>query len=134
MQPLTKNVLLVEDCPSDVSLLEQMLAGLGNHITITAVPRLIDAFKCMEKGSFDIILLDLNLSDVDGVVSITALASEFPETPIIVYSGLEDSRTKLNACLCGASNYLVKGRETATTLEKAIMNARIIPRDVALAY
>lgn len=123
MQKSNKNVLFVEDCPSDVFLLEEMLDGIGNqNINITAVPRLTDAFKCMDKGSFDLILLDLNLVDMDGVTSIVALAAEFPDTPIIVYSGQEDSRIKLDAYMCGASGYLVKGRETGETLEKAIMN------------
>ena len=125
-QQISKNVLLVEDCPSDVFLLEEMLEATGNHnIKITTVPRLIDAFKCIDKQLFDLILLDLNLMDIDGVASIVALTAEVPNTPIIVYSGEESTRVKLNAYLCGASGYLVKGRETGMTLEKAIMNTEL---------
>lgn len=123
MQQRIKNVLVIEDCPSDVFLLEQMLDGTGNHnIKISSVPRLIDAFQRIDDEVFDVILLDLNLPDIDGVASIAALNAEVPNTPIIVYSGQESPRMKLNAYLCGAAGYLVKGRETGATLEHAIMH------------
>ena len=126
MQEYIRDVLVVEDCPSDVFLLEQMLKETGNNnIKVTSVPRLIDAFHCISEKSFDVILLDLNLPDIDGVASITALTAESPETPVIVYSGQESTRMKLNALMCGAKNYLVKGRETGATIEKAIMDIRV---------
>lgn len=117
-----KRVLFIEDCASDVFLLEQMLECTGTgQITLHSAPRLIDAFKCLQNDDFDVILLDLNLADIDGVASVTALRAEFPDTPILVYSGQEDARTKLNTYLCGAVGYLVKGRETGASIERAIM-------------
>lgn len=125
MSERPRNVLVVEDCQSDVFLLEQMLRESGNHnIHITSVPRLIDAFQRIDQEHFDVILLDLNLPDIDGVASIAALNAEVPHTPIIVYSGQESPRMKLNAFLCGAAGYLVKGRETGSSLENAIMNTQ----------
>jgi len=126
MQTQQKHVLLIEDCPGDVFLLEQMLKDTKNHnITITQVPRLVDAFDKLGTEHFDAIILDLNLPDIDGVASIAALSAKLPEVPIIVYSGQENTRLKLNALLCGAANYLVKGRETGASIEKAIMTSRV---------
>ena len=123
-QPV-KKLLVVEDCPSDVFLLERMLADSGvSDIEITNVPRLIDAFQRIDREHFDVILLDLNLPDIDGVASIAALNAQVPGTPIIVYSGQDDPKLKLVAKMCGASGYLVKGRETGHSLEYAITVAQ----------
>lgn len=124
MGSISKKVLFIEDCASDVFLLEQMLENTGHdHISIHTVARLIDAFKCLQHTSFDLILLDLNLEDMDGVESVLVLKAEFPQTPILVYSGQENARIKLNTYLSGAFGYLVKGRETGETIGRAIMNA-----------
>ena len=120
-----KKLLVVEDCPSDVFILENMLNDCGcSDIEITNVARLIDAFQRIDKETFDVILLDLNLPDIDGVASIAALNAQVPNTPIIVYSGQDDPKLKLVAQMCGASGYLVKGRETGHSLEYAITAAQ----------
>jgi len=111
---------VVEDSISDVSLLERMLENTNTTIEITNVRRLIDAFQCIDNQSFDVILLDLNLLDIDGVSSVAALAAEAPMTPVIVYSGMENRALMEKALLCGAKHYLVKGREDSHSLRHAI--------------
>lgn len=118
MRPSRKKILVVEDCDSDVSLLKRMLEGRG--IEIASAARLIDAFQHIDGEHFDVILLDLNLIDMDGVASVSALVAEVPDTPIIVYSGMEDRRLQEAALMCGASQYLVKGREDGHSLQRAI--------------
>lgn len=125
-------VLLVEDSPSDVYLLEQMLNDERNgefKYHFHDVPRLIDAFSVLDRLSFDVVLLDLNLVDMDGVSSIAALHKEKPSLPIIVYSGMDDSKVKEKALMLGAHHYLVKGRESSYSLnfmiEQTIERARL---------
>lgn len=125
MQDQRKKLLIIEDCASDVCLLERMLetaGGLG-QVQLTSVPRLIDAFQRIDDELFDVILLDLNLLDMDGVASVAALSAEVPGTPIIVYSGMENHKLKEAALMCGAKNYLVKGRENGRSLQDAIIRA-----------
>ena len=118
-------VLVVEDCPSDVFLLEQMLADAGGlgEAEITSVPRLIDAFRRLDEEAFDVILLDLNLADMDGVASVAALTAEAPDTPILVYSGMQNRRLRRAALMCGARQFLIKGHEDGCSLRKAITAA-----------
>lgn len=124
-QIINKKLLVVEDCASDVHLLERMLNNYDgkNKIKITSVPRLTDAFRLIDDEWFDIILLDLNLLDIDGIASVAALHAEVPGIPILVYSGMEDPKLKEAAKLCGASQYLVKGREDTHSLQHAIRSA-----------
>ncbi len=124
-QIIQKKLLVIEDCASDVWLLERMLGHSDgkNSIGITSVPRLTDAFRLIDDEWFDVILLDLNLLDIDGVASVAALHAEVPDVPIIVYSGMQDRKMRESAMLCGAHDYLIKGEENMDSLRYAIRSA-----------
>jgi CheY-like chemotaxis protein len=118
-------ILQVEDCKSDVVLVERMLeeVSVGCFYEITDVPRLVDAFYKMDKENFDLVLLDLNLLDIDGVAAVAAVRAQAPHIPIVVYSGTNDAQTKEKALMCGAQHYLVKGRESGFGLKYIIEHA-----------
>ena len=115
-------ILLVEDCKSDVFLVEQLLeeVSVNCFYEIIDVPRLVDAFSQIDKDDYDMVMLDLNLLDIDGVASIAAVKAQAPHLPIIVYTGTDDRKTKEKALLCGATHYLVKGKETGAGLKHII--------------
>lgn len=118
-------ILMVEDCKSDVFLVERMLEDVSVNCfyEIVDVPRLVDAFYKLDQERFDLVMLDLNLLDIDGVASVAALRAQMPNIPIVVYSGMDDSKTKEKALMCGASHYLVKGRESGFGLKHMIERA-----------
>ncbi len=116
------NILVIEDSESDVFLIQSMLeeASPDHTFNIKDAPRLVDAFKIVKREKFDIILLDLNLLDIQGVASVAALHAEIPNTPIIVYSGMDDPKLRRESLLCGAQYYLVKGKQTSGSLKYVI--------------
>lgn len=118
-------VLLIEDNRSDVFLVSRMLhdASPSDTFAVTDVPRLVEGLGKLDEQPFDIVLLDLNLLDIDGVASVAALHAEAPDTPIIVYSGTHDPQMRHEAIMCGAKHYLVKGRESAFSLRFMIQQA-----------
>jgi len=118
-------VLLIEDNRSDVFMVSRMLrdAAHPNAFEMVDAPRLSDALELLDTQHFDIILLDLNLLDMDGVASVAALHAEAPHTPIIVHSGTHDPQMRREALMCGARHYLVKGRESAFSLRFMIGQA-----------
>lgn len=118
-------ILLVEDCKSDVFLLERTLEGVSVNCfyDITDVPRLVDAFSKIEQEKFDLVMLDLNLLDIDGVASVAALRAQVPYLPIVVYSGTDDAKVREKAMMCGATHYLVKGKESGFGLKHMIERA-----------
>lgn len=115
-------ILLVEDCKSDVFLMEQLLENVSVNCfyEIIDVPRLVDAFCKIEQETFDLVMLDLNLLDIDGVASVAALHAQAPQLPIVVYSGTDDTKTRESALLCGARHYFVKGTESGLGLKNFI--------------
>ena len=115
-------ILLVEDCKSDVALMEDLLEEeqLDCFYEIVDVPRLVDAFQLIEREQFDLVMLDLNLTDIDGVSSVAALHAQQPGLPIVIYTGLDDKKVMEKAILCGAIDYLVKGKATGVKLKRII--------------
>ena len=118
-------ILMVEDCKSDVFLLERTLerVSINCFYEIIDVPRLVDAFYKIDQEPFDLVMLDLNLLDIDGVASVAALRAQVPHLPSVVYSGVDDPKTKEKALMCGATHYLVKGRESGWGLKHLIEHA-----------
>ena len=75
-QPL--QVLLVEDSPTDVRLLQEMLlaASTTEWFQITHVKRLMEALHQLATERFDAVLLDLSLPDSQGLDTFTTLHAQ----------------------------------------------------------
>lgn len=117
--PTAYRILLVEDNKSDVLLIQKMLQDVtivGNNYEFSDVPRMDDALELLQSTTFDLILLDLHLCDIEGVSAVAALRGSVPQIPIIVYSGTNDPKLKQEALMCGARHYLVKGHESPFSL------------------
>ncbi|MEO6035354.1 MAG: SpoIIE family protein phosphatase [Verrucomicrobiota bacterium] len=121
-QPI--KVLLVEDNPEDVFLLETILQkGRGTRFLLESVASLKQALERLGRGNIDVVLLDLSLTDSHGLETFSVLQASIPEIPIIVLSGLDDETVALNAVHAGAQDYLVKGRVDSQLLTRAMVYA-----------
>ena len=117
------HILMVEDCKTDVLLFRHLLGPVQQHCTITDVPRMIDAFKQIDAKLFDVILLDLNLIDIDGMANVAAIRAECPFTPVVIYSGRNDEKLQKEARMVGAAGYIVKGETSAAQVQETIAMA-----------
>jgi two-component system response regulator HydG len=87
------------------------------HYDFTTVPRLADALALLDSHVFSAVLLDLNLLDSNGIASVSAVHNSHPHLPLIVYSGEDDFKTRQLARLCGATHYVVKGKQNGFALK-----------------
>jgi serine phosphatase RsbU (regulator of sigma subunit) len=78
--------------------------------------------KCRQEKP-DLILCDLRMPEMDGFDVLAAVTREFPETPIIVVSGMGRLSDAINALKLGAWDYLTKPIEDMAVLEHAINQA-----------
>ena len=103
-----KLVLAVDDDASVCDLYETGLPALGYEvICASSAGRAKEALK---KRKPDVILMDIMMSDQDGI-SLTRDIRSDPATsdvPVIIVSGLSDAATLNDALLFGAVDYLVK--------------------------
>jgi two-component system, NarL family, sensor histidine kinase UhpB len=114
-------LLVVEDNPGDYALLKEYLhmGPLPRGKTFHA-PTMSEAARLIRKNDFDVALLDLSLPDSSGIDSVITLDRLLPHTPIVVFSGLSDVQTAMEAISLGAQDYLVKGEFDEKLLGKII--------------
>jgi PAS domain S-box-containing protein len=126
------NILLVEDNPGDIRLLQEILREVRTtRCQITPVMTLAAAIEQLSPTTphtspsphFDIILLDLSLPDSQGIASVQDLRDRSHNTPIIVLTGLDDQNLAILAMKQGAQDYLVKGQVDSNLLLRSIRYA-----------
>ncbi len=117
-------VLLIEDNPGDLHLLEEYFAELSNvKFKLQHVQRMVEALDFLGKQSYDVVLLDLGLPDSQGVETFARVHARSPQVPILVLTGLDDEVAGGEALKHGAQDYLVKKDVKPQLLGKAIRYA-----------
>ncbi len=115
------NILLVEDNPGDVRLVELMLNQPSNSgFQLTCSNTMAEAITAISNNGFDVALLDMSLPDGEGIENITRIKSRAPLMPIVVMTGREDEDFAINAVKAGAQDYLVKGQIDELQLTRAL--------------
>jgi sigma-B regulation protein RsbU (phosphoserine phosphatase) len=118
------SVLLIEDNPGDVGLIQYMLADAGNSLfDVHSVDRLEAGLRRLAEGGIGIVLLDLSLPDSHGLDTFFRLHARAPQIPIIVLSGLNDTTIAVQAVHEGAQDFLVKGQVEGQLLVRAMRYA-----------
>jgi diguanylate cyclase (GGDEF)-like protein len=114
-------VLLVEDMPVIARVTEQMLKkAMMNRYNTTIVARMSETLAALAREDFDIVLLDLNLPDSRDLDTVSRVAEQAPEVPIIVLTASNDEEMGRRAVQLGAQDFLLKGDFNYMTLDRAI--------------
>ncbi len=124
------NFLIVEDEPEFFAIVNGWLANsVGAKGSPLQVPSLNlthattfrEAETFLSQQKFDLILLDLNLADSHGYdETFVRMSQKKLDTPIIVFTGLDDDQKAIQAVAEGAQDYLVKGNVNKKTLMRSI--------------
>lgn len=119
-------VLLVEDNPGDVRIVQEMLAEDGNQdfelLHVQTVREAVDMLGADTAG-IDAVLLDLSLPDETGVNTIRRVVSASHTAVVVVMTGAGDEELGLTSLQEGAQDYLVKGQVNGRTLRRALRYA-----------
>lgn len=67
-----------------------------------------EAIEMVEKQSFDLVLLDVALPDVDGLEVLRRIKRRFPDLPVLIFSMHPEEDYALTALNAGAAGYLMK--------------------------
>jgi len=114
-------VLLVEDALEYAELLGNILAAAGEaKYQLKHVTRLSEGINLLNRESFNLILLDLNLPDSRGYDTFSKIYHHSPEIPIIIMTALDDDRLALKAVREGAQDYLDKGQINGKSMLRAV--------------
>lgn len=98
-------LLLVEDDSTIVENLREFLAEEG--FSVTAVPGQRQALEILESDSFDLVLLDISLSDGNGF-AVCSYVKQNTDTPVIFLTASGDEYSVVSGLDMGADDYISK--------------------------
>ncbi len=99
-------ILLVDDEPDIFSLVGHWLQGHGHRFVAISDSR--EVLALIESEHFDLVCLDLLMPYIDGLQLISRIRELQPKCPILVLSGVTDTRIVVEAMKEGAADYLAK--------------------------
>jgi CheY-like chemotaxis protein len=102
------HILIVDDEFTNRDLLQLMLARQGYHVSLASGGE--QALELIKVQSFDLVLLDIMMPDVDGIAVLKAARQLYSmtELPIIMATAL-DQNDQVATCLSlGANDYITK--------------------------
>ncbi len=100
-------VLLVDDSRTIRNIQKNVLAQLRVTNIIEAADG-IQALACVAKDKPDLILLDRNIPNMDGLTFLKKLRASGNSTPVIMCTTEAEKSRVLEAIRAGATNYIVK--------------------------
>jgi len=119
-----ETLLLVEDDPADMVLVEELLADSGIRTTLVWARTLAETKERLRRdGVPGCVLLDLHLPDGRGVEVVSQVLAVAPAAAIVVLTGLAEENAGLAAVAAGAQDYLIKGQAAPHAFGRAIRYA-----------
>lgn len=117
-------ILLVEDNPGDARLIREYCQGSGEAwAELEWSKTLSEALTTLPACQPDVILLDLDLPDSQGLEGVRRILARAPLLPVLILTGLDDQEVGTQAVAEGAQDYMVKGEVSAAALRRAIRYA-----------
>jgi len=109
LAPLMR-VLLVDNDKSHAQAMKETLSRVGYQCTVaTSGP---EGSKCIDQDTFDVVITDLVMNDVDGMEVLRRAKDTLPESEVIVVTGHGSVPIAVEAMQEGAFNFLEKPLNT----------------------
>jgi YesN/AraC family two-component response regulator len=116
-------VLIADDVQETRRNTRLMLATIDDVEVVAIAANGIQALQLAKEQHPDIVLLDINMPEMDGLTAYREIAKILPGTGCIIISAEKDTTTFRNAISVGVQEYLVKPF-TVEELEAAINRVR----------
>ena len=119
-----KTVLLIENDLEQARLIRAMFGDQSSYsFALTHVASLADAETYLAGHPIDIVLLDLGLSDPEGLEAARRVRAVAPHVCVVLLSSPDDEPKAIQAIHEGAQDYLIKGQIEPQKLMRALGNA-----------
>ncbi len=111
-------ILLVDDEEIVLARGRAMLKSEGYKVTTAESGE--EAIKLLEKNTFDLVMADLAMGDVDGFAVVKKAKELYPETTTMVLTGSETTDFIIDALRISVDDYMIKPNKTDDTLFRVL--------------
>ena len=106
---MASRVLIVEDEPAQRRILEEMVKRFGFDVTTAdSGIRALESLRGPQGGTFELIVLDLMMPEMDGIEFLEKLQGVRGDVPVIVQTSQGSIETVIKAMRAGADDFVVK--------------------------
>lgn len=119
-ETLRPSVMLVDDDPGFVRSCARLLSDMGYDVEAAFDGE--EAIRLVRERSFDVVMTDLHVPNMDGLQVLRAVQEHDSDVPVVLMTGGPDLESARQAVECGALSYLVKPITTAQ-LEEIVARA-----------
>lgn len=103
---MSEKVLLVDDETEFLEIMSERMEARG--MAVTTAESADQALTILEKKSFDAIVMDFQMPEMDGIQALKAIKSKKPELQIILLTGYATVEKTVEAMKIGATDFLEK--------------------------
>jgi two-component system response regulator PilR (NtrC family) len=120
-------ILVIDDEPIIREVLQDMLAREGYELTV--VPDAETGLEVLERGEFDLVVLDLMLPGIGGFDTLKEIKRRDPDQVVVMITAYGSIETAVQAMRMGAHDYLTKpfkNEDVLRTLRNGLRHRRLI--------
>src|SRR5829696_871405 len=118
-------VLIADDVQETRRNTRLMLATIDDVEVVAIASNGVQAVELAKEHHPDIVMLDINMPELDGLSAFRRIAQIYPDTGCIIISAEKDTTTLRTAMSIGVQEYLIKPF-TGDELETAIARVRVL--------
>lgn len=113
---MAEKVLLVDDEKDFLEVMSERMQARG--IEVKTTDSAVDALDMIEKESYDAIILDFMMPEMDGIETLKAIKEKRPELQIILLTGHATVEKGVEAMKLGALDFVEKPADLEALSEK----------------
>ncbi len=130
-------IFIVDDNANHSTGIKQLLELQSGYSVIGISTNGDDAIKRLKSMDVDLVLMDMNMPELDGVAAIQQIVANKPNTKILTLTGYDDPDLIFRAMRGGAKGYILKTMVTSqliSAIEEVITGKVYLPPALATKF
>lgn len=137
MQSSETTVFIVDDNANHSAGIKQLLELQSDYHVMGIATNGEDAIKRLSDAKVDVVLMDMNMPELDGVAAIQQLTAANPNLKILTLTGYDDPDLIFRAMKAGAKGYILKTMVTSQLIAavEEVLNGKVyLPPTLATKF
>ena len=121
------SVLLIDDEPALLEVLK-LFSERSREMSVHTAQSATEALKILPEKTFDAIIVDYDMPELNGIEFLKILRSEGDTTPVIIFTGVGHEHTAIEAINNGANFFLQKGEDPQMQFRELVSMVKTVCR------